>query len=298
MKKLFIILIIVSFSLHALEPIPDMLPKAGKANQDLSTWHSSTVGYIVQEGENVRPLMAVKSKIDILKDGTFIIPVFTPEDRLTYLRVDCETKTVESLGEWSKNSFNELGNFGQRNLLDNRSVGYDALHHVCILEIPMRPEVAKLLFIGMVQKTYRHETYDLNSIQKVGESSYIMNLGEINDSNDGNNYRYVLNSKYKFQFDCREKSYSFFNYVQGTYSEKYFLNNLAETDSFLFYYPVERSCEYIKLNPKGQIDKNLNINNNENPIKKDNIEKFKKECEELGFTPNTESFGECVLELM
>ena len=98
MKKLFIILIIVSFSLHALEPIPDMLPKAGKANQDLSTWHSSTVGYIVQEGENVRPLMAVKSKIDILKDGTFIIPVFTPEDRLTYLRVDCETKTVESLG--------------------------------------------------------------------------------------------------------------------------------------------------------------------------------------------------------
>ena len=29
-----------------------------------------------------------------------------------------------------------------------------------------------------------------------------------------------------------------------------------------------------------------------------NIEKFKKECEELGFTPNTESFGECVLELM
>jgi len=28
------------------------------------------------------------------------------------------------------------------------------------------------------------------------------------------------------------------------------------------------------------------------------LEKFKKQCEELGFKPKTEKFGECVLKLM
>ena len=44
--------------------------------------------------------------------------------------------------------------------------------------------------------------------------------------------------------------------------------------------------------------------NEDNPKKKSkykkkvDLEKFKKECEELGFKPKTEKFGECVLKLL
>jgi hypothetical protein len=38
----------------------------------------------------------------------------------------------------------------------------------------------------------------------------------------------------------------------------------------------------------------------ESPPKKNNInlDNFKKECEDLGFKPKTEKFGECVLRLV
>ena len=41
-----------------------------------------------------------------------------------------------------------------------------------------------------------------------------------------------------------------------------------------------------KLTPSAEKDLKIPLND------------VKKECEELGFTPGTESFGECVLELM
>ena len=32
-------------------------------------------------------------------------------------------------------------------------------------------------------------------------------------------------------------------------------------------------------------------------LKKNNLDDFKKQCEDLGFTPKTEKFGDCVLKL-
>ncbi len=288
-------------------PIPDMLPEAQKAVLNKNTkWYGSAIGH----GGGEQVLISDKTKIDRLSDGTFVIPVYTLNGVVNYNRADCRTRTVEELGPWSKNLFSELGTFQKQVRMNENSVGFNVLNHVCGFEMPVGSRVANLFLAFHDKESLLHIAYDLNNIKKIDESNYIMALGEVGVWNGSPN-TYAEFQDIGLEFNCTEKSYMswYKNGLKGPL-RKSFLNNPDDENDVAFVYPIEKACEYVRVNPSS-IEKvkvgdmptyNLNgKNKHEEPkINKPNIslEDAKKQCIDIGFKAGTENFGSCVLELM
>ena len=294
-------------------PIPDMLPEAQKAllNKNIK-WYESFIGHSV--GEPV--LRSDKTKIDRLSDGTFVVPVYTRNRdgaiyrAVYYERVDCRTKTVEELGSWSKNLVGELGTFQKQERMNKGSVGFNVLNHVCGFEMPVGSRVANLFLAYHSKGNLLHIAYDLNNIKKIDESNYIMALGEVNIMN-GSAKKYAEFQDVGLEFNCSEKSFmSWYKNGLNAPFRKSFLNNPDDENDVAFVYPIEKACEYVRVNPSsiekvkvGDMPaKNLNgKNKHEEPEinnPKISIDDAKSQCSDIGFKAGTERFGECVLELM
>ena len=293
---------------YVKKEIPDMLPSGEKSIRNKNiTWHSNSIGWL----PDGKFLAADKTKLDQLKDGTFIIPTWVPNSKdtaIAYLRVNCKSETVEQLGMWAKNFFDEKGNFKTQDLIGKSTVGYIALHHVCPYDLqPSEDKAPKLLLMAQENQKYRHYTYDLNSIQKVSENDHIMTIGEV-DIVNGEMINYSWHNNYKFKFNCSEKSFSFPGKDNGiSPDKKIFVNGEMKTLT-IYAYPLERSCEYIRLNSSSIEKVNYSVKDptatpsQPTPTPETDLkiplDRAKKECKELGFKEGTLNFKNCVVELI
>ena len=301
---------------YVKDSIPNMLPIAQKALLNKNTkWKTVQYGKTTPAGNPPNTnAFADLTKLEILNDGTFLIPWYFAIQNapLYYSRVDCDTEEVEDLGVWKKNTFGGLGNFSQQINLNHNMLGYQILHFVCGFKIAQMPKVANIFLLFQHSNAKYYFTYDLNSIKKVDESNYILHLGEAGLWNGKLiNYKEWAVKGGVLQFNCAEKSFmSFMKNGSTSPLRKSFLNNLDDEKDVNFIYAIENACEYIRLNPS-KIEKakegdipvkisNIKSGHKEPEINKSktSITDAKLQCSDIGFKAGTEKFGDCVLELM
>jgi len=291
------------------DSIPDMLPKFHKKITDITG--KTNGGFGVQfattaptgEPPNTRAI-ALLTKLERLNDGTFLIPFVLENERgMWYFRVDCDTEEVENLGTWKKNTVGELGNFSHQINLHYNTIFYSVLSFVCGSKIEQGPRIANIFLLHQIHAAGPYFTYDLNSIKKVDESNYILDLGQAGlwDGKVIDYKRSSVKQENVLQFNCAEKSFmSFMKNGSASPLRKSFLNNLDDNKDGIFIYAIENACEYIGLNPS----KIAKANEGDIPAKiskkttpKVSIDDAKKQCEDIGFKPKTVKFGKCVLDL-
>ena len=285
---------LVSFSSQAYSeafiPSQKKLDLISKVEKFQLTWNVDFVSMDFTYGlVNEAPVALITIPDAIEKRGnTFMVPnaAINLETKLLtnpnfgWVSVNCNNSNVKNFGAIVNRAFTQIP---PENVYES-SPWYDLTRYLCGNEF--ENEIYYGYGSSNVNNNFLRYAFTANELYKQNNFRNIKTIGlTTNNMNKISGYTH----KGEIRIDCKNESL-----VDSFQDNK----TLFLSDNPGYYFLIKRVCDpsvpyYIGdtfLTSKKQI--------NENPIKKDNIEKFKKECEELGFTPNTESFGECVLELM
>jgi len=246
--------------------------------------------------------------IDQLADGRYIIPMrsrlenarFGPTE---YQILDCSKNTTFGLEHWRTNTFNKLGYFDHsekpKNLISTQGKVVDTLlYFVCgfnLKDSRYSGGQETLYFMGFEEQKRQYFGYKTDNLQKVSGSGltgiYQFEFGLIEMFNGPPR---VMKNRGWSQFNCAEL------WVKNG-NKKYILGNNNANNPY-FEYPIKKMCKIVQNQP--HLIKSIakpSVRNIEKPRSsgpsKPSVKDAKKECEEIGFKPKTEKFGECVLSL-
>jgi hypothetical protein len=267
--KFFILLLLTCFNLNS-QP-------AWKLPLDQQKWHWVDIGSPMSYPNNI--LLADLTKMEKINTYTYILPIAMLNSKdnkwlspLTWLKVDCNAKKGENLGEYTNGIFSLASN---PTVYHSRSVGYTLVRMICGTE----SDDKRLIYGVFGSQVGNSFTYYGIILQEI----------ELNFSNnsaiDLKLYEYDLVSgktgiMAKYTFDCKKQT-AFSQYEPNKIID---ITSAAGT----YKYMSKISCDYA--------EKNLWSKTTLQKVTRD-LNQTNEKCIALGLKEKTEKFENCVLQL-